>query len=227
MRCTQQDAKLAALQAQLEQLTLASHAQETDLLQKFQVLLNEKKAKIRDQQRLLASANIDPQALERITAERKRIAAASRRSKRKAPQDDDDDESDGFEAMEVDGKSQDIHKSSMKDDKPANTAEEDADEGMQTPSESEDETADEDNEPVPAVKAKPKPLARNTRSMDAKQATSKAKAAEKEENPAEREVTPPRRELPFQQRKGKVKEKTPAPELADGDATASEDDDEL
>lgn len=48
------------LNQQLEELINAKIEHENLLLEKFRDLLNAKKLKIRDQQRLLASANVDP-----------------------------------------------------------------------------------------------------------------------------------------------------------------------
>ncbi len=48
------------LNAQLRDLTQAKQTQEIEMLEKFRQLLNAKKVKIRDQQRLLASAKVDP-----------------------------------------------------------------------------------------------------------------------------------------------------------------------
>jgi hypothetical protein len=48
------------LTAQLEDLTVAKEKHEEQLLGKCVLLLNEKKLKIRNQQRLLASAKVDP-----------------------------------------------------------------------------------------------------------------------------------------------------------------------
>jgi hypothetical protein len=55
----QQKDTVAKLTAQLEQLTDAKREHEAALLEKFKLLLNEKKLKIRDQQRLLADAQIN------------------------------------------------------------------------------------------------------------------------------------------------------------------------
>ena len=48
------------LNQQLEGLIEAKRLHETSLLEKFQELLNSKKLKIRDQQRLIAGAKVDP-----------------------------------------------------------------------------------------------------------------------------------------------------------------------
>jgi len=48
------------LNGQLEELINAKSEHESQLISKFVQLLNEKKLKIRNQQRLLASARVDP-----------------------------------------------------------------------------------------------------------------------------------------------------------------------
>lgn len=55
-----QQETLAKLSGQLEDLIKAKEEHENELLQKFTELLNAKKLKIRDQQRLLAGAKVDP-----------------------------------------------------------------------------------------------------------------------------------------------------------------------
>ena len=56
-RFTEQQDQVQKLNKQLDDFIKAKEDHETDLLEKFQRLLNEKKLKIRDQQRLLNSAN--------------------------------------------------------------------------------------------------------------------------------------------------------------------------
>ncbi len=48
------------LNTQLEELTVAKNRHEEELIAKCVLLLNEKKLKVRNQQRLLASAKVDP-----------------------------------------------------------------------------------------------------------------------------------------------------------------------
>ena len=57
------------LSQQLEELIEAKRDHETSMLEKFQELLNSKKLKIRDQQRLLAGAKVDPQKGEIVLEE--------------------------------------------------------------------------------------------------------------------------------------------------------------
>jgi len=53
----QQD--VADLRKQLQQLTEAKKHHEDELLEKFRLLLNSKKAKVRDQKRLLSTVKVD------------------------------------------------------------------------------------------------------------------------------------------------------------------------
>ena len=57
-RFTEQQDQVQKLNKQLDDFIKAKEDHETDLLEKFQRILNEKKLKIRDQQRLLNSTNI-------------------------------------------------------------------------------------------------------------------------------------------------------------------------
>lgn len=56
------EVQISKMRDQLEELTEAKNELERKLLEKFRELLNEKKLKIRDQQRLLSGAKIDPAA---------------------------------------------------------------------------------------------------------------------------------------------------------------------
>ncbi|KAK1832741.1 hypothetical protein QBC39DRAFT_67184 [Podospora conica] len=57
-RAQEQETQIAELRAQLAELTDAKKRRETELLEKFCVLLNEKKVKIREQQTLLAGVEV-------------------------------------------------------------------------------------------------------------------------------------------------------------------------
>ncbi|RYP14808.1 hypothetical protein DL765_006109 [Monosporascus sp. GIB2] len=106
------EASVAELKDQLRELIRAREDDEAQLLEKFRDLLNEKKVKIRQQQRLLAAADVDPAKLTRVAGAdasvRKRAAGASRAGKRKAASGDDDDDAvddddvDASVKMEVD-----------------------------------------------------------------------------------------------------------------------------
>lgn len=157
--------------AELERLKIDN---ENQLLEKFALLLNEKKLKIRDQQRLLASSNVDPARLAAVKASRNgraHSAGPSRDGKRKAGSKvESDEESNGFEDMEVDEDPNDSEQ-----DRP------------QTP---EDEsTADEASEDEgPPIKP-PGPRESSAEASSSKAPPPKAPAP-----------VPPKRELPFQKK---------------------------
>jgi hypothetical protein len=173
------------LKDQLADLIKAKEDDETQLLEKFCDLLNEKKLKIRQQQRLLATANVDPDKLANLGASQntERKAKASRSSKRKAKEEAPDESDDGFEMMDVDDH--------VDDEEPQLEPVDDLD----TPSPDEEiqtESDESDEEPLPVSKPKEKSLpTRGTRSQDAKKPT-----VQKNDEPP-----PPRRNLPFDKRK--------------------------
>ena len=108
---SQQD-QVARLTKQLDDLITAKKEHEDELFKKFAALLNAKKLKIRDQQRLLSGAKVDAEAAEAVSTARSgsskgRKAAASREGKRKAngsakPEADEMDVEDDEEADEDD-----------------------------------------------------------------------------------------------------------------------------
>jgi hypothetical protein len=81
--------QIAKLNAELDMLIRAKKDHEHDLFTKFAAVLNAKKLRIRDQQRLLNSAKIDPSVAARVSDARSLDATGasgvSRRAKRKAP----------------------------------------------------------------------------------------------------------------------------------------------
>ncbi|WYZ36564.1 hypothetical protein EsH8_II_000070 [Colletotrichum jinshuiense] len=206
-KATQLEESVRELKAQLDELIAAKEADESELLEKFRDLLNEKKVKIRQQQRLLASASVEPSKLaqEQVQSSQStgkgHAADKSRPSKRKAapaPVDDDDSSDEGFVKMEVDDGTEPIPEES---DQQRDTTED------------EDETASEDDEdddePVaPAPKNQPK-LEEPAPSHE------KGKPAKKSEPPA-------RRDLPFGRKKGPPAKAPPAPA-----GSETESDDEL
>jgi len=171
------DDQIKKLEGCLAELVKLKNDNETQLLEKFSLLLNEKKLKIRDQQRLLSCANVDPAKLAEVEASRTAVSSrspeASRKGKRKADQNhDSDDASDaGFEKMEVDGP-------------PAEDSEQ---EQAQTPDDSTTDEAESDDEPVvPSTRRS----GNNTKDKEIPQdTTSKAAGAPRS--------LPPKRELPF------------------------------
>lgn len=92
------------LTAQLDDLVKAKKSHQDEMLRKFAALLNTKKLKIRDQQRLLAHAKVDPKAADHVQQARSgttgRKPDQSRSSKRKIDaniqeSETDDDDSEG------------------------------------------------------------------------------------------------------------------------------------
>ena len=131
----QQD-QVAKLMKQLDELVQAKKDHEAELLQKFAALLNAKKLKIRDQQRLLNSAKIDPEVAKATREARNgspakgRVAKGSRGGKRKAVEE----QSDADEEMQDDN---------LLDEAMNDYDEEKRDE--ETPPHTEDEATDDDD----------------------------------------------------------------------------------
>lgn len=176
------------LNQQLEDLIQAKKDHEDALLQKCAILLNEKKAKIRDQQRLLATAKVDPMKLKEVQNARqsslsRRNPDPSRVAKRKAlAPAASSDEGDGFEdnAMEI-------------EERAGGEEEEQPDSEQVTPQHSDlDETDDEvdaadlDNVPAPQT-AKGKVI-------ETVEVNGRPDIALNEDEDME---MPPRRDLPF------------------------------
>lgn len=171
-RSTEQQDEIRNLTAELDRLVQAKKDHERELLSKFAVLLNEKKLKIRDQQRLLSHAQVSCDAAEDAKNQRSkgpvsRKAGASR-SKRKARDEDGDDDNDGAE-----------------DDAPTENDE-------QTPAASDVDTADERTDEDEGVFA-PAP--------EASQASTRRSTAQQSQSQADQQMSiddlPPARSLPF------------------------------
>ena len=183
---------VAALKTQLDELIKAKEADETALLEKFRNLLNEKKVKIRQQHKIIASASLDEKKLAEVEASQGSAkwhnAEPSRASKRKAAAVVEDESSDdGFEKMEVDQQPVTAPEPGSDD--------ETTDAGTETASEEEEEMDDS----ASVARSMEKPPAANTRqkapAAPAPAPKGKGKAEAKEEPPA-------KRELPFAMKKG-------------------------
>ncbi|KAL2802896.1 hypothetical protein BJX63DRAFT_91751 [Aspergillus granulosus] len=193
-----------SLNKQLEELIASKNIHEQQLMSDFVHLLNEKKLKIRNQQRLLASAKVDPEKLSTIqkatVADRSKSDAKGRSSKRSAEaiSDDKSESDDGFEKMDVD-------QNQRAEDGPD---EETDDQGRSTPQPMEDEDTTTDDEGFAALTE-----------------------VEGKQEPPGRAIArspPPRRELPFARRAQKVSTPAKSPPVQDSDETGGEtDDDEL
>lgn len=210
----EQDEAIRKLEASFKDLLKTKTDQEDELLQKFAALLNEKKLKIRDQQRLLASSNVDPRKLAAVEATREprsRAVDISRAGKRKADRKvevEEEDSDEGFEMMDVDV------------DQVPNDSDQDR---AMTPDHDDDSTADEtedtDEDPLPAVKPSKQTVSdAKTSQKDAsipKASASISKAGAGADKP------PPPRTLPF------GRKPAPAAKPAVDEGSDTESDDEL
>lgn len=201
------DEQIKKLKDSFAELNKLKADNETQLLEKFSLLLNEKKLKIRDQQRLLACANVDPAKLREVEASRGKSHSPgpSRKGKRKAAQHDGSDSGSdgGFEGMEI-------------DEPPADYSEQ---EQPQTPEQSTEDEADSDDE-----RPAPPPIRKS--GMKGKEAAKNMASTKVPETV----VLPPKRELPFS-RKPPATASKPAPPTdlepaapVEGSETESEDD---
>ncbi|KAK3706503.1 hypothetical protein LTR37_012713 [Vermiconidia calcicola] len=197
-----QQEQVVQLTKQLDDLVRAKKEHEDELLKKFAALLNAKKLKIRDQQRLLNGADVDPAAAEAVGASRggtgrPRKARTSRNGKRKVDEAEDGHDDDG---MEEDG---DMPEALQDYDEERREEE--------TPPGSEDEeTDDEDldlNAPASSRPSRPK-----------------TNGGMEVDEPAE---PPPIRDLPFARKSAQRVEQTSAPIEDGGDEDDEETDDEL
>ncbi|SPO05746.1 uncharacterized protein DNG_08433 [Cephalotrichum gorgonifer] len=214
-RAAKQEKEIENLQSQLNEFIEAKKADEAGLMEKFRDLLNEKKVKIREQQRLLASAplgHVEKQEQDvaasgvggsdiKIEEEeeegvRGHKALPSRRSKRKTVAPEEDSSDDAFETMEVD------EEKGVQRDSEDNQTTDTGSDG--------DVTASEDDSDGPSAATKV--------------VASESKA--EKEGGKRIEAPPPPRELPFAGRRGakpKAKPKPP-PQTPEND---TESDDEL
>ncbi|KAI0467821.1 hypothetical protein F4859DRAFT_524970 [Xylaria cf. heliscus] len=221
------------LQAQLDDFITTKEEDETQMLEKFRDLLNEKKLKIRQQQRLIAAANVDPEKLANIGGgsdqDKHRNAGPSRSNKRKVSIKQEESESeDGFEEMDIDNQD---------DGDNAGLAESgsDVDEIQELGTEDDATASDPDTDDEPPTRAEVKrkggsPAGRITKpKVSASRQTagpSRSTRAATQKQAAESDIEdeddepPPSRTLPFMRGK-----QTAAPKPTDDDETQSDDDD--
>ena len=100
-------ATITALKSQLADLIKAKAEHEEQLISKFALLLNEKKLKIRNQQRILSTAKVEEEKLAQLKLTLDGTSRRPGRAKRRAEttveaSDQEQDEGDGFETMNVD-----------------------------------------------------------------------------------------------------------------------------
>ncbi len=191
-----------ALKAQCDELVRAKAEHEEELFAKFAALLNEKKLRLRELNRLVSTAKVDKKALERYeeTLPSVKSSDAKRGKKRAAEKSDDgspSDESDGFEEP---------NKANLRMQKNQSDSEDDP----QT-SDNETETESEDGDRVE------QPLTSQT------EAGSAGPSTVPQQN---QQSLPPPRELPFT-RQAKPPSKAAAAPSPDGDEETASEDDEL
>lgn len=200
---------VADLKQQLDDLITSKVDDETSLLSKFRDLLNEKKVKIREQQKIIASTSTDGNAAsvsqsadqdEPVTSvEKGHKAGKSRAGKRKAKETavkEEESTDDGFEPMEVEKGREEAEDTDPGDDTEATAS---------TASDDEDDAQEAVEEEAQAAK----PAARSQQSKP---------PAEKRERP------PPPRALPFA--RSRPQDKAPAATSGGADSE-TESDDEL
>ncbi|CRG83235.1 hypothetical protein PISL3812_00586 [Talaromyces islandicus] len=169
---------IKTLNSSISELVTSKKEHEDLLMANFVHVLNEKKLKIRNQQRLLAAANVDEDKIEQVSelkqASQHRLAEPkSRKGKRKPTEEPSD--SDEFERMDIDQGGPTV-------DDEAKTDDEDLD-GRETPQPLEEETESE---------------AEEARSEEESSAPKENKSTRpKLAQPAD---PPPRRDLPFSKR---------------------------
>ncbi|EMR61293.1 putative dna double-strand break repair and vj recombination xrcc4 protein [Eutypa lata UCREL1] len=234
------ESSVGELKDQLRELIQAKEDDETQLLVRFRDLLNEKKVKIRQQQRLMAVADGGSGGPGKGTGAG---AGASRGSKRKAGGNDkdestDEDDDGAFVKMEVDNNADSGGGPQLdpEDNDPETTDSEIMNDAA-TETESDGAASSPSASPPPAPKSRGKQAARGrtTRSATSKATTSKAGtsktgkgAAEAKPAPPQNKTNddddelPPRRVIPFL--KGSKAAAPPPPQPAtDDDETESDD----
>jgi hypothetical protein len=234
------------LKAQLDDLITTKEDDETQMLEKFRDLLNEKKVKIRQQQRLLAVAKVDPEKLANIEGTdqgvQHRDAGSSRAGKRKVPVKlgDEEESDDDFEKMDID-------KTNAGDDPSANTnlefdSDMDGNQQLSTDNDQMETASDPDSDDVPPKVPKTRrsravsPPGRGSKSASSgskqtsppsrktRGSTQRKAAPPSDSEPeADDNLPPPPRQLPFM----KNKKVAPPPKPTDNDETPSDDDSEL
>jgi hypothetical protein len=166
-----------SLQQRLDELVEVKADHEKQMLSKFTQLLNEKKLKIRNMQRILATAKPDQKKLKELEAaigkEPANVAVRNKRPADDGDQDEDEDESEAFETMEVDS----VEGAQQTSQSPvsANT----------TPTASEaEETDEEDVSALPASSSPPRTRAAASHTHNENAGRGEKRVAEKSSPPA-------------------------------------------
>ncbi|KAJ4378934.1 hypothetical protein N0V86_005811 [Didymella sp. IMI 355093] len=205
---------ITKLNAQLDDFIKTKNEAETAMLQQFMELLNEKKRKIRDQSRLLATAKVDKStalAMQSARTDTPRKAGPSRTSKRKAPTraakavQEDDTDSDQMKIEEAK-----VEEQNNDEDVP----------GPATPDRSDAETESEAEASDSGLRGGSSETLKSSSTVA--QPTKEIALSQSSDGP------PPPRNLPFgrpgTRSKGPAKKPSPPPPVEDDDET---DDEEL
>ncbi|PLB33788.1 uncharacterized protein BDW47DRAFT_134763 [Aspergillus candidus] len=196
------------LTKQLQDFVQTKNQHEEQLMGNFAQLLNEKKLKIRNQQRLLSSAKVDPEKLSNLetTLADGSPIQQSQTGKRGVPQSTDDvsESEDGFEKMQIDDSG--LKQSEQQNEEAPAAQQRDWDDDSTTGGSALSTTDASDNE----------------KTSGDKEAASGGPAIKKAPL-----VPPPRRSLPFQKRSTSDTPQVATKEDAGEGTTEGSDDDEL
>ncbi|KAI1330636.1 hypothetical protein F5Y16DRAFT_396128 [Xylariaceae sp. FL0255] len=220
---------VAKLKAQLDDFITSKEEDENLMLEKFRDLLNEKKVKIRQQQRLLAAAKVDPEKVAKLGGhndgtQSKRSAGSSRPGKRKVQvkeEDEDDEDEDviAVDKMDVDQEDDDDNATTSGSDQAKETEEEE--QQASTEHDTASNSDSEDDAPPPRTtktRSRPEPSSKSTKGRK-QRAPSHGSFDSSDDNA----MKPPNPGLPIMKSKKAV---SPPKPVAD-DETPSDDDDEL
>ena len=208
----EQSRTMEKLNKQLDDLIIAKREHEDSLLEKFRELLNTKKLKIRDQQRLLAGAKADPRQAEQVqnarVNEERRKPNTSRAGKRKindaATEQDKSSEEDNFEPQLPTQRKEESDLSEQADTPEPSDQEITADE------------SDDDLDSAPKLKSNSWQGKQTEVTLDASQSVH-----------TKSEELPPRRELPFKKVDAKITEdKSALDQKASNENEETDDDDD-
>ncbi|KAK3671057.1 hypothetical protein LTR78_009018 [Recurvomyces mirabilis] len=185
---------VAKLTKQLEDLVHAKKDHESEILKKCAALLNAKKLKIRDQQRLLSGAKIDINDAELVSTARRRdeggkgrTAALSRGSKRKA---------NGHAESVPEG-----HNQAETDDDDAEEPDAELEQDQETPDPTDDE-AEEEYMPSSSKTTPPSSTRATGKASDNAKRSLKGNVKGGDSAGQEDSSLPPQRELPFTKKAG-------------------------
>lgn len=203
-----QQSTIQKLTAELDNLVKAKQSHEGELLKKFAALLNSKKLKIRDQQRLLAHAKVDPKAAAQIEQTRSAAghkSSTSRRGKRKASGTPPESEADDDEI--------DVLTRSARE---RTNAEGDLDGAEQpsTPERGDLSTEDDDTDDDGFAPAPPFSQVSQLRRDAAMKSSQQGAAAPSTVGEPGTQALPPRRELPFARKQTETNTTSPAGALS-------------